>query len=64
MSFLLTKSILFVHRFCVLFQTMDHDDIFIFEIHFGGRFKNLMVWYMLMVILLCMISLLIVIVHF
>ena len=41
MSFILTKSILFVLRFCALFQIMDNDDIFIFEIHFGGRFKNL-----------------------
>ena len=28
-------------KFCTLFQTLDDDDIFIFEIHFGGRFKNL-----------------------
>ena len=38
MSFLLT---LFMHKYCVLFQTINDDDIFIFEIHFGGRFKNL-----------------------
>jgi hypothetical protein len=30
-----------MHKYCVLFQTINDDDIFIFEIHFGGRFKNL-----------------------
>jgi hypothetical protein len=40
-SFILTKNILFVLRFYALFQTMDDDNIFIFEIHFGRIFKNL-----------------------
>ncbi len=30
-----------MQKYCVLFQTINDDDIFIFEIHFGGRFKNL-----------------------
>jgi hypothetical protein len=40
-SFSLTKSIIFCAQILCFIPKMDDDEFFIFEIHFGGRFKNL-----------------------